>query len=581
MSIKIYWEGNGITNIVGTVTWSGSDYQAARTIDFTILNPAGDKNFDIPNIKVGDRITFWDDDKKLFHGKVTAKHPKGEAGTRSYTAMDYMANLLRSKGTYKFKNKSPEKITELVCKDLKIKIGTLKKTGMKIPKIFFQEKEYYNIILAAYTKARWKTGKKYMPIMQADKLSVIEKGTMLDVTLNQKEGIIESTYDIDTDSMVNRVVIYDEKNVKIGTVSNADWVKKYGVFQEAITVDSGTGKTEAKNTLSGAKKNASLTAIGDIRCISGYGIKINDVDSGIVGNFWIENDTHTFENGIHKMSLELAFKNTMDVQYGDEEESSSSSSKTVSTGILNGKKVKAVFTAYYPANNKMEGGYYDCKGKKLDPSKYTCAAPSNVAYGKQIQVLSTGTSRDKKVHTVNDRGGAIKVKNGVYHFDLLMKTKTQCNKFGRRNGYAIIGNGTGFKQTTETSQKSDKVVKKAKSYIGKVRYVFGASSPDRGKSDCSGFTQYVYKKAAGKSIGRTTSEQVRKGKRIEKSKLKAGDLVFFKNTYNSGYIYGVSHVGIYVGNGKFVHCSSSGGVKASNLYESYYSKHWLMGRRVL
>ena len=90
MSIKIYWEGNGITNIVGTVTWSASDYQAARTIDFTILNPAGDKNFDIPNIKVGDRITFWDDDKKLFHGKVTAKHPKGEAGTRSYTAMDYI-----------------------------------------------------------------------------------------------------------------------------------------------------------------------------------------------------------------------------------------------------------------------------------------------------------------------------------------------------------------------------------------------------------------------------------------------------------------------------------------------------------
>lgn len=582
MSMKIYWEGNGITNIVGSATWSGSDYQAARTLEFTTLNPAGDEHFNIPNIKVGDRITFWDDEKKLFHGKVTAKHPIGEAGTRSYTATDYMVNLLRSKGTYKFTNKSPEKITELICKDLKIKIGILKKTGMKIPKIFFQEKEYYNIILASYTKARWKTGKRYMPVMDADKLSVIEKGTMLDITINQQEGITESTYDIDTDSMVNRVVIYDEENKKIGTVSNADWITKYGVFQESISVDSGTGQTEAKNTLSGASKSASINAIGDIRCVSGYGIKINDVDSGLVGNFWITSDSHTFENGTHKMSLELAFKNIMDVQYGDTEDTESSSgSTTVSTGILNGKKVKAVFTAYYPANNKMEGGYYDCKGKRLDPSKYTCAAPKSIDYGKQIQVLSTGTSRDKKVHKVNDRGGAITIKNGVYHFDLLMKTKSQCNNFGRRSGYAIIGNGTGFKQTTASGTKADKVVKKAQSYIGKVRYVFGASSPASGKSDCSGFTQYVYKKAAGKSIGRTTSEQVRKGKKVAKKDLKAGDIVFFKNTYNSGYIYGVSHVGIYVGNGKFVHCSSSGGVRTNRLSESYYSKHWLMGRRVL
>ena len=86
----------------------------------------------------------------------------------------------------------------------------------------------------------------------------------------------------------------------------------------------------------------------------------------------------------------------------------------------------------------MEGGYYDCKGKKLDPSKYTCAAPSSIKYGNEIQVLGTKTSRDKKVHRVNDRGGAIKVVNGVYHFDLLMKTKAQCNRFGKRTGYSII-----------------------------------------------------------------------------------------------------------------------------------------------
>ena len=557
------------------MTWSGSAYSAARSLEFTILNPAGDKHFkNLPNIKTGDVICMYKDSDKLFHGKITKRERKGEAGTITYTAQDFLLYLIRSKGTYKFKKKKPEQITQLICKDLKIKTKSIAKTGMKISKLLFNDREYYNMILAAYTKAYRKTGTSYQVLMDGDKLSVIKKGTQLSVILNQSEGITESSYEESTDSMVNKVVIYNSKNKKIGTVSNKNWIKSYGTFQESLSVDKGSGKKEAKNTLVGLDKTATLTAFGDIRCKSGYGIKINDTDSGLTGVFWIENDTHTWENGTYMMTLELAFKNVMQTEEGDTESSSSSSK---STGILNGKKVKALYTAYYPSNSKLEGGYYDCKGKRLDPSKYTCAAPKSIKYGTQIQVLGTKTSRDKKVHKVNDRGGAIKVVNGVYHFDILMKTKAQCNKFGKRSGYAIIGNGTGYKQTSTSSSKADKVIKKAKSYIGKVKYVFGASSPPSGKSDCSGYTSYVFKKAAGKNIGRTAAEQATKGKKITKSKLKKGDLVIFQGTYKSG----PSHCGIYIGSGKFIHCSSSGGVKISNLNKSYYVQHWMQGRRVL
>ena len=64
---------------------------------------------------------------------------------------------------------------------------------------------------------------------------------------------------------------------------------------------------------------------------------------------------------------------------------------------------------------------------------------------------------------------------------------------------------------------------------------------------------------------------------LESGKIKKGDLVIFQGTYKAG----ASHVGIYAGSGKFVHCSSSGGVKVSNLNDSYYVKHWQQGRRVL
>jgi cell wall-associated NlpC family hydrolase/3D (Asp-Asp-Asp) domain-containing protein len=116
----------------------------------------------------------------------------------------------------------------------------------------------------------------------------------------------------------------------------------------------------------------------------------------------------------------------------------------------------------------------------------------------------------------------------------------------------------------------------------KVRYIFGGNDPSRGRLDCSSFTQYVYRTYAGIDIGRVTGEQVTKGFKIDKSQLVPGDLVFFKGTYNSPHIYGVSHVGIYIGDGKFIHNSSgAGGVTTGDLSSSYWVDHWLMGRRVL
>ena len=88
--MKITWKGNDISDLVNTVTWSGSAYSSARSLEFALPNPAGDPNVKTPNIKTGDLICFYDGSKKKFHGKVTKRERKGEAGTISYTAYDYL-----------------------------------------------------------------------------------------------------------------------------------------------------------------------------------------------------------------------------------------------------------------------------------------------------------------------------------------------------------------------------------------------------------------------------------------------------------------------------------------------------------
>jgi cell wall-associated NlpC family hydrolase len=106
-----------------------------------------------------------------------------------------------------------------------------------------------------------------------------------------------------------------------------------------------------------------------------------------------------------------------------------------------------------------------------------------------------------------------------------------------------------------------------------VPYVWGGTSPSG--FDCSGFTQYVFRQC-GYSINRTAAAQYSNGSYVSYDSLQAGDLVFFANTYAAS---GITHVGIYIGGGQFIHCAN-GGVKISSLSESYYSSRYYGARRI-
>lgn len=121
------------------------------------------------------------------------------------------------------------------------------------------------------------------------------------------------------------------------------------------------------------------------------------------------------------------------------------------------------------------------------------------------------------------------------------------------------------------------IVEKAKSYIGKVTYSFGADDIENGIGDCSSFTHHIFL-LFGEEIGRDTEAQYSSGIDIAKSDIKEGDLIFFKNTYNSNKKNGVSHVGIYTGNNEFIHLGNEG-VALSSMDTSYWKEHYLGAKR--
>jgi len=120
------------------------------------------------------------------------------------------------------------------------------------------------------------------------------------------------------------------------------------------------------------------------------------------------------------------------------------------------------------------------------------------------------------------------------------------------------------------------IVEYAKTLLG-VKYVYGGETPKG--FDCSGFVQYVFKHF-GISIERTSRDQARGGKPVKKSELKPGDLVFFDTNDSNGKLNDISHVGIYIGDGKFIHASTYEHKKIviESLSSSYYSKRYMCAR---
>jgi lipoprotein Spr len=97
--------------------------------------------------------------------------------------------------------------------------------------------------------------------------------------------------------------------------------------------------------------------------------------------------------------------------------------------------------------------------------------------------------------------------------------------------------------------------------------------------DCSGFVYQLFSAVYGLALPRSSRDQEQVAKHIAKNDMQEGDLVFF-NTRNSRRYKGVSHVGVYLHNNKFVHASTSSGVIISDLKESYWQKHYVGSRRM-
>lgn len=130
-------------------------------------------------------------------------------------------------------------------------------------------------------------------------------------------------------------------------------------------------------------------------------------------------------------------------------------------------------------------------------------------------------------------------------------------------------------KTSSMGAKSAQLIQFAKTLLGKP-YRYASSGPN--SFDCSGFTSYCFGEALGMRLSRSSQDQARLGEVVSKSELQPGDLLFFNTTGTR-----ISHVGIYLGDGKMIHASSGNHMKViiSPVFDGWYKSRYVTARRIL
>lgn len=335
ITLMIHIKGGKIYNFTSLVTrleWSGDYRTPCRTLDVSIVYAVNDDTLPRKDVLMNSTCCFYVDGVELFRGNCLDIEKTTSSNEMKLIFKDVGYMLSIGKRNYNVYHATPVEITKHIFKDFKkpLQYGYLAPATTKISKIF-KEKTPYDIIMTAYTmhaeanKRKW----LYMVDVKLDKINIVEKGAhYLNIEFVEGKNLIDSEYNQSLESLVNSVIVRDKNGKRLYQKVNNELLSLYNIYaNEVITKqdDETITDKEIKAKYKGIEKTCSITGFGDIYTRTGTKVNVRDSHTGLVGVFYVDSDTHTWEGGKHTIKLNLNFENVMDekLEYEDDDKKES------------------------------------------------------------------------------------------------------------------------------------------------------------------------------------------------------------------------------------------------------------------
>jgi len=318
-------KGNNVydmSQLVESITWSGAKSSMPRTLEVTMLDSdrKGHARPDI-NIEAGQQCLFLYNGKELFRG-ILFGSSQSVSRSATYKAYDAGIYLAKNMDTFVFKKKTATQIFQAICKRFGLD-HTEVSTGYTINDLTMQNVTAADAIWKALSKTFKAKGKRYYVYCEKGVLKLIARAdNMVQIVIEEGANTIDFTREISLENTYTRVKLYSDENKVLASAKDTKIEAKIGVMQYTEQGDSEKSsaslQSKAKNLLAIKKKTEEtleVEMIGDATIHSGVAVYVNLPYLGIKKTYYVDEDEHTFTNGMHTMRLKLNAANEV---YDDE-----------------------------------------------------------------------------------------------------------------------------------------------------------------------------------------------------------------------------------------------------------------------
>ncbi len=313
-----------ITQLVEQIQWKGA---SCRTLSATLIDDDGYQHARSQiDVEQGNQCLFYYDGVELFRGIIMTQ-TQNNSKKMTFTAYDNRIYLANNKDTFVYENKTASEIFRDCCTRFQIPIGEVAECTYKIPELTKSKTTAFDTIADALSLDFDATGIRHYITSEKGKLSLTtRRENILQWVLEVGKNISNYSYSKSIENIKTRVKIVSKEGTTIAEKSNPELEKKIGIFQEIEKPEESLTTAQIKdmvnsilNEKSTPERTLTLETIGIAEVISGIGVYVIVPELELSRTFYVDDDTQTFQDNLHKISLKLNYANDVEKEQEKEE----------------------------------------------------------------------------------------------------------------------------------------------------------------------------------------------------------------------------------------------------------------------
>lgn len=359
-------QGYDVTQLVEQVKWKGRKGSSARTLAVTLIDDDGYKHARSEiDVEQGHQCIFSYDGTELFRGIIMSQTQTNRKKMQ-FTAYDNGIYLANNKDTFTYENKTASDVFRDCCTRFGLPVGEVAKCSYKIPELTKSKTTAFDAIADALSLDFDATGIRHYVASSKGKLSLLtRRENIMQWVIEVGQNITTYSYTRSIEDIKTRVKMVSKEGTTIAEKSNAALEKRIGVFQEIDQPDESLTTAQVNDLIasileekSTPERTLNIEAVGIAEVISGIGVYIIIPELGLSRTFYVDEDTHTFADNKHTMTLKLNYANDLakEEKGGGAEEGGSKDYKVGDIVQFNGGYHYVSSTASNPTGSKCAAG---------------------------------------------------------------------------------------------------------------------------------------------------------------------------------------------------------------------------------